>query len=1052
MCHSHMKIEFDITNNNCFFIGGSNGSGKSAILAALNIGLGGQGSMNERGNSLQDYIKYGKKRAKITTMLSNKGYGRHEDFGEYLIVERILTPAGSTYQLISVEGSQRRFVNCRKRDLDSLLARFGIQLRNPIFWMSQDRCRVFLQEMKPERLYSLFMLATGLDSAQDCYTGTNEKLKEVDKWKAVFEEYVKDKKREFAAMKAACDRASLLGKYKESLSKLQWLLCWLPYRDATKEAIKYEKEYEKVIEECNRREQVYIEKQKEKVDISARNETIRKELAKIDEKIEHSQRKEEEGRKVCEERERELKEAMQRLSAKNKELKIVEAEISSLGNWIKEMEKKKLQSETASTMQSLRASLTECDSKLNELRGQRSEIEHQLAALKKDLADAEADELKWRVELRRREEAVKAANNKQDRARAMQQDRVGRFGGNMRRIMRLVEDNSRLFTRKPIGPVGNHVSVLDDRYSSTIENVLSPVLRAFILDNPKDCRTFEDLLIRNSIRPPVRITSQFSDQRYCTREREPPDGMDTVLRLIKVDNTNVFNVLVDQLHIESILLFDDDNHARRLMATDPPRNVRKAFTMSGAEVIPKSNTRVYRFYANTRVENSVRILSQSHLLDPSMFDAEVAETRETLNRSRTTYAQVKERQEKVSKELRALTSRLERVQQEITNLQQQRGRFSRELEAGGDDEGLANRILNMEKCVNEYRVKAAEVNARIEKLKAEVKNCEEKRQTAEDDRNNFRLEKSELKLKAEIFKNELKTVTERLEYIESELTQHEQSVQRSDAIKNDFKTKVDTARAKASRMKEEAAACISFQRPQAFEDPPDLTSLPETKETQNEYNALKRRIEAIQKNAQSVVTAEELKAMKDRYNCLKHECLMINDIRKGVEVAMELRRKEFHMRCGLIGMIVGSMYETLLSCRHFRGHLEISHSQRTIRIVTKPSDRIDDSSLDNSGSVDNLSRDDLQDLKGLSGGERTYTMACFIMALWDAIDAPFRCMDEFDVFLDMNNRRMVMELLISLATRRYPHKQFIFFTPQRLSDMGHHERVQVFQVPKIHDT
>lgn len=31
---------------------------------------------------------------------------------------------------------------------------------------------------------------------------------------------------------------------------------------------------------------------------------------------------------------------MQRLSAKNKELKIVEAEISSLGNWIKEMEKK----------------------------------------------------------------------------------------------------------------------------------------------------------------------------------------------------------------------------------------------------------------------------------------------------------------------------------------------------------------------------------------------------------------------------------------------------------------------------------------------------------------------------------------------------------------------------------------------------------------------------------------------------------------------------------------------------------------------------------------
>jgi len=73
--------------------------------------------------------------------------------------------------------------------------------------------------------------------------------------------------------------------------------------------------------------------------------------------------------------------------------------------------------------------------------------------------------------------------------------------------------------------------------------------------------------------------------------------------------------------------------------------------------------------------------------------------------------------------------------------------------------------------------------------------------------------------------------------------------------------------------------------------------------------------------------------------------------------------------------------------------------------------------------------------KSLSGGERSYTTVCFIMSLWEAMEAPFRCLDEFDVFMDMLNRRISMRLMLEHAADQ-SNRQFIFFTPQDMSSIG----------------
>ena len=121
MCHAYLEIPLGPLIN---FVVGRNGSGKSAILTALAICLGGKASSTNRGQSLKSFIMTGQEFvlpltesgfvlltldsiATLSVKIKNKGESsyQHELYGDHILVERQFTRAGTSgFKLKSCTG------------------------------------------------------------------------------------------------------------------------------------------------------------------------------------------------------------------------------------------------------------------------------------------------------------------------------------------------------------------------------------------------------------------------------------------------------------------------------------------------------------------------------------------------------------------------------------------------------------------------------------------------------------------------------------------------------------------------------------------------------------------------------------------------------------------------------------------------------------------------------------------------------------------------------------------------------------------------------------
>lgn len=93
-----------------------------------------------------------------------------------------------------------------------------------------------------------------------------------------------------------------------------------------------------------------------------------------------------------------------------------------------------------------------------------------------------------------------------------------------------------------------------------------------------------------------------------------------------------------------------------------------------------------------------------------------------------------------------------------------------------------------------------------------------------------------------------------------------------------------------------------------------------------------------------------------------------------------------------ISSITGNAFDQTLQRKGQTGTINLDHRDKTLNIVVQKDSRDTQSQIEN--------------VKLLSGGERSYATLSLLLALGHSLECPFRVMDEFDVFMDQVSRKV----------------------------------------------
>ena len=1028
MNHKCFEINFGRKLN---FITGANGSGKSAIVAALQLCLGVNARKTGRANNLAKLIRQGHDgNAIIRVTLLNEGPDayRPETYGNRITIERTISRSGGgSYKIMDVKSNK---VSGERRELDSIMRTFNIYCDNPCNVLTQEESKRFING-KEEDKYKFFLKATGLDRTQEEIDFIVEQMAESKK--RIETQRKRLGKKEEVVLKYAAELKKFknLDELEFKLKKLAAKALMVEERDqkcvvdiAEKEVEKRKKENEKNQDRLKKLQDMSSQEEDESNDV----DEIQSESLKLEEAQEakakaiadfmHSK----DMREACKNDIKKANKVLSDYRANESRLKKDQAAAQA-----------KLDNSAQSNEQPLLAKIKNIQAEID----QELVRKNQLETLKRDLdAEVEEAEVKVRTEKQNLSAELKHISdldrNLQNTKRSS--DNTAAINTDLPKV--LVEMKKMKFKAKVVGPIGKHVKIKDEYKERfyQIERGLDSLLSTFVVTDIQDQRSIGQLLRRLKVQK-INIIKTSASSRYPTSEI--PDAL-RLIDAVVVDDDLVYNVILDRADAARVVLVkNEDEHRRYLDASGSfKHNIKSVLDFKANKIEVKNGNK--RTMADRSMSKNKKLVSDvAEIITGLQNEIQLCKTQEAEIRAK--YGQATREQKTASNNSHKVKADLMQIQKKIRGFNGDIRRTEEQLEELRAERNEDN-LIAITQELKELEDAIAGVLPKIEEIQSDLDKCtqEEKvfkiaKTKAEDDMAVCRerldrlieqvREKKELQKKA---KKNLEVAEKEAKNSEVNLTRAEQILEPQKKLLEERKNRAEDAINLLFEENGGEPVNVKLRSTDTHDSIKQQTEkenakLKEKKAEIGLGNKTREQVQARLEDAE-----DDLQRSRDEIQRMDNEIGTLNN-------DAELRRKRMKDLRKTSSKTIKKVFNEYLANKKCKGSIKFCHKERKLSLAVQ-TDNHDEGSR-------------ATDVRQLSGGERSYTTLCLLLALGHVIECPFRLMDEYDVFLDQMSRRITLAQLQQHALQKEQQgRQFLVITPQTLDDVRTSNDVRVHRV------